>query len=100
VHLALINELPQVSGTMDVNRLFQAGLTVTAADGATAVFLGHNDPDLMPAPSARDPEALRLALLHGRNRKYATGRQCAVDVDVAWGVDRPRAPSPTGWIAR
>jgi hypothetical protein len=88
VHLALVNDLPQPSGTPDTHRLYQSGLVVTALDGAAPVFLGHNDPELMPAPTSGDPERLRLEMLHRATRKYAVGRQCAVDADARQGERR------------
>lgn len=88
VHLALVNGQPQPTGTPDTARLYQAGLEVTALDGGAPVFLGHNDPDLMPAAALRDPESLHMAMLHRATRKYATGRQCAVDADVKAGEFR------------
>jgi hypothetical protein len=88
VHLALVNGLPQPVGTPDTNRLYQAGLVVTALDGAADIFLGHNDPELMPPPSSHDPETQRLEMLHRSTRKHATGRQCAVDADRHEGAVR------------
>ena len=88
VHVALVNGQALPSGTPDTHRLYQAGLTVTALDGASAIFVGHNDPELSAPPSSSDPERLHLALLHRGARKYATGRQCAVDADVRDGQQR------------
>jgi hypothetical protein len=88
VHVALVNDQPRPTGTPDTARLYQAGLTVTALDGASAIFVGHNDPQLSAPPPAHDGERLLLALLHRGMRKYATGAQCAVDADVKEGQSR------------
>lgn len=88
VHLALVNDHQPPSGTPDTHRLYQAGLTVTALDGAAPIFVGHNDPELSAPPPGREAEQLHLDLLHRRTRKYATGTQCAVDADVKDGHTR------------
>ncbi len=88
VDVALVNAQAMPSETPDVARLYQAGLAVTAADGSSAIFVGHNDPDLGERPSTRDDERLHLALLHRRHREYARGRQCAVDPEVRSGEVR------------
>lgn len=89
VHVALVNGLPPLAQTPDVNRLYQAGLHVTALDGGSAIFVGHNDPELVAPSPIRDDERAHLALLHRATRKYATGSHCAVDADVR--VDERRA---------
>ena len=88
VELFLLNGQPVSQQSPDRERLFQAGLTVTALDGARAVFVGHNDPDLAELRRDSDPELRLLALQHRRQRQYATGRQCAVDADVREGETR------------
>jgi hypothetical protein len=89
VELRLVNGNRRVSGeSPDVARIYQAGLTVTALDGHAAVFLGHNDPELSPPATTSDDEWLHLELLHRHKRKYATGRQCAVDASVRDGETR------------
>lgn len=88
VDLALVNDQAMPSGNPDVARLYQTSLAVTALDGARAVFVGHNDPELGEAPSTADPERLHLALLYRRHRLYAHGRQCAVDAAVRDGENR------------
>ncbi|MBT1257971.1 DISARM system helicase DrmA [Rhodococcus erythropolis] len=82
VDLALVNDQGVGTGNPDLNRTYQTSLTVTALDGASAVFLGHNDPELSPLPASHDSERLHLALLYRNQREYAHGRQCAVDADV------------------
>ena len=73
----------------DRERLFQAALTVTAADGdERAVFVGHNDPELPEVHHDSDDELRLLALQHRAQRLYATGRQCAVDADIRDGDTR------------
>ncbi|HEX3426402.1 MAG TPA: DISARM system helicase DrmA [Acidimicrobiales bacterium] len=85
VDLALVNNQPQPAATPDTARLYQVSLTVTAEDGTSAIFVGHNDPEIGDRPLTSDDERLRLALLYRRHREYAQGRQCAVDVDVRDG---------------
>ncbi|WP_331758103.1 DISARM system helicase DrmA (plasmid) [Nocardia sp. NBC_01377] len=82
VDLALINDQGVSTGNPDLNRTYQTSLTVTALDGTSAIFLGHNDPELSAPPAAHDSERLHLALLYRNHREYAHGRQCAVDADV------------------
>ena len=88
VDLALVNGQPHPPTTPDTARLYQAGLTVTALDGASAVFVGLNDPELGDRPAGNDDERLHLALLHRQHREYAHGRQCAVDALVREGDTR------------
>ncbi len=88
VDLALVNDQAVPSGSPDTARIYQVQLSVAALDGAAAVFLGHNDPDLSEAPSASDGERLHLALLYRAHREYAHGRQCAIDADVHAGESR------------
>lgn len=88
VDLAIVNGQGVPSEIPDVARLYQVSLTVTAADGNAAVFVGHNDPELGRPPAGGDDEQLHLALLHRRTREYAHGRQCAVDAAVRDGDTR------------
>jgi hypothetical protein len=85
VDLALVNDQGIPGGTPDIARTYQTCLTVTALDGASAIFLGHNDPELSEPPAVSDGERLHLALLYRDRREYAHGRQCAVDADVRDG---------------
>jgi hypothetical protein len=88
VDLALVNGQGVPSQKVDEARLYQVSLTVTAADGGSAVFVGHNDPDLSTPPSDSDPERQHLELLNRRHRLYGRGRTCAVDADVRDGEQR------------
>ncbi len=88
VDLALINDQPAPSELLDTARLYQAQVTVTATDGTSAIFVGHNDPRLSAGQATPDDERLHLALLHRNHREYAHGRQCAVDADVRQGEVR------------
>jgi hypothetical protein len=89
VEVFLLNAQPVRTETPDRERLFQAGLTVTALDGTMPIFLGHNDPELPEVRRDTDDELRLLALQHRSQRLYATGRQCAVDADVR--ADEARA---------
>ena len=88
VELALVNGQRTPAQTQDTARLYQVGLTVTALDGNTAIFCGHNDPDIAAPLSGSDDERLHLELLHRATRMYANGRQCAVDASVRDGETR------------
>ena len=46
VDLALVNDQTVPDTSVDSARLYQTSLTVTALDGAAAIFVGHNDPNL------------------------------------------------------
>ena len=88
VEVALVNDQPVPPTSVDTARTYQTGLTVTALDGAAAVFVGHNDPALSTPPATSDAERRHLELLYRRFRRYASGRQCAVDADVGHGETR------------
>lgn len=88
VDVALVNRQTPPSSAPDTARLYQVQLRVTALDGATAVFVGHNDPELSEPPTTSDDERRTLGLLYRHSREYAHGRQCAVDADVRPGDDR------------
>lgn len=88
VELRLVNGNRYGSGSPDLARIYQAGLTVTALDGNAAIFLGHNDPSVSPSAPSSDFERRHLELLHRNKRKYADGRQCAVDAFVREGETR------------
>jgi hypothetical protein len=85
VELSLVNGQRGVSKTPDVARLYQVGMTVTAADGEAAIFVGHNDRDFSSLPPDNDDERRHLELLNRKRRQYVTGRQCAVDALVRDG---------------
>jgi hypothetical protein len=95
VEVFLLNAQPAGTQLLDRERLFQAQLTVTALDGAAAVFLGHNDPDLPEVRHDLDDELRLLALQHRGHRLYATGRMCAVDAHVRVGETRAWRLRPT-----
>ncbi|MDA8044245.1 MAG: hypothetical protein M0Z30_03250, partial [Actinomycetota bacterium] len=82
VDVSLVNCQSQPAGSPDSARLYQVSITVTAADDHSAVFVGHNDPELTDPPSAHGPEQLQLAMLYRKHRRYGYGRYCAVDGEV------------------
>ena len=88
VEVFLVNGQSVPTDLPDRARLFQAALSVTALDGAAAVFVGQNDPDLPELKREADNELRLLALQHRSQRLYSTGRQCAVDADVRPGERR------------
>ncbi|MGH7911989.1 MAG: DISARM system helicase DrmA, partial [Candidatus Dormibacteraceae bacterium] len=88
VDVSLVNCQPRPDSYPDAARLYQASVTVTALDGSSAVFVGHNDPDLTDPPAISDSERLQLALLYRHRRRYGVGRYCAVDADVRDGEAR------------
>ncbi|MGI8492322.1 MAG: DISARM system helicase DrmA [Acidimicrobiales bacterium] len=88
VDVSLVNSQPYPASTPDAARLYQVQLSVTAADGASPVFLGHNDPEFVDPPSGGDSERVELAMLYRRRRRYGFGRHCAVEADVEPGVIR------------
>jgi hypothetical protein len=88
VEVALVNGQRPVTSLPDTARLYQVRFTVTAGDGESAIFVGHNDPDLGNPPTGHDDELLHLALLHRSHREYAHGRQCAVNAEVRDGEVR------------
>lgn len=85
VEIALVNQQSEPTGNKDTAWLFQPELTVTALDGAKAVFLPVDDPvdDLQAVGD--DAEELHLRLLYRNERRYAAGRNVAVHADVAEG---------------
>jgi hypothetical protein len=88
IEVFLRNLQPVQAEMPDRHRLFQVALTVTAADGGSAIFAGHNDPDLPELRRDSDDELRLLALQHRAARLFGTGRQCAVDADVHDGQAR------------
>jgi hypothetical protein len=87
--LSLVNNQEELASNRGAARLYQVALTVTAEDGADAVFVGHNDPELSPLPSKTDdPERLQLDFLYRHRRRYAHGHQCAVEAEVRQGEVR------------
>jgi hypothetical protein len=88
VEVFLVNGQPVRAQFPDRERLFQVALSVTALDGRSAVFLGHNDPELPEVHHDSDDELRLLALQHRVQRLYASGRQCAVDAEARPGEVR------------
>lgn len=90
VDVALVNGQQMPDTGRDSARLFQAKLTVTAADDA-AVFVPHNDPSHVVASGTvdvPDREVPGLRMLYRKSREYAVGRNAAVSVDCRDGEDR------------
>ena len=88
VEVFLLNLQPVRAEMPDRERLFQVSLSVTALDGGSAIFVGHNDPHLPELRRDSDDELRLLALQHRAERLYATGRQCAVDAATRDGEAR------------
>ncbi|MFI0370828.1 DISARM system helicase DrmA [Actinomadura sp. 1N219] len=86
VEIALVNQQPEPNGNKDTAWLFQPELTVTALDGAKAVFLPVDDPVDDLAAAGDDAEELHLRLLYRNERRYAAGRNVAVHAEVAPGL--------------
>ncbi|GGM27851.1 DISARM system helicase DrmA [Dactylosporangium sucinum] len=82
VQLVLINTQLEPVVNSDTAWLFQPAMTVTALDGAAAVFLPIDDPldDLRSAGG--DLEEAHLRLLYRAQRRYASGRNVAVHPSV------------------
>jgi hypothetical protein len=90
IDLALVDCQSEPERSRDEARLYQAQLSVTAADLSSPVFLAHNDPAHVvadeTAPTA-DPERLGLDLLYRDCRQFAVGRNVAVEAE-----QRPAEP--------
>lgn len=88
VEVALVNQQTEPTSNKGTAWLFQPELTVTALDGAKAVFLPVDDPvdDLQAVGD--DAEELHMRLLYRNERRYAAGRNVAVHPDVAEGLVR------------
>ncbi|GAA3755022.1 DISARM system helicase DrmA [Salinactinospora qingdaonensis] len=97
VELTLVNTQHEPSTNRDVAWLFQPRLTVTALDGADAVFVPIDDPLRESADPHLDTEERHLRLLYQDELRYAAGRNVAVHADVA--ADRRRAHRlHTTWV--
>jgi hypothetical protein len=98
VEITLINGQRERTGrTADTTWLFQSQLTVTALDGAKAIFLPVDDPlDDLEAVGG-DGEELHLRLLYRGERRYAAGRNVAVHAEVDEGERRAHALRTT-WL--
>lgn len=88
VDVSLVNQQLPPASTPDTARLYQVEIIVTATDGSSAVFVGHNDPELTAPPPPNDPERAQLDLLYRHRRRYGFGRYCAVLFDVRGGEKR------------
>ncbi|GAA1190106.1 DISARM system helicase DrmA [Prauserella alba] len=88
LELTLVNGrmIPEGSGT-DFAWLFQATLTVTAMDGAEAVFLPIDDP-LDGDHPGEDAEEAHLRLLYRNQLQYAAGHNVAVHPHAESGARR------------
>lgn len=95
VHVALVNDQPRSTGTPDMARLYQAGLTVTALDGVSAVFVGHNDPQLSAPPPVPGTAASMPGLVLDMNR--LGNPELAAD-DLVAGL-RPLVSGYRSWLA-
>lgn len=78
VELTLVNGQREESNKADAAWLFQAGLTVTALDGASPVFHPIDDPLQDIDAAVDDAEDLHLRLLYRHQLKYANGHNVAV----------------------
>jgi len=90
VDVALVNGQMQPDERRDAAKLFQARLDVRALDGASAVFLPHDDDTHAVAGdtvdigadgqtvASLDPEVAGLAMLYRSSLQFAVGRNCAV----------------------
>jgi len=85
VEIALINAQTEPQSNKDTAWLFQPELTVTAVDGAKAIFLPIDDPLDDLEAVAGDDEELHLRLLYHNERRYASGRNVAVYAEVRDG---------------
>ncbi|MEQ4303884.1 DISARM system helicase DrmA [Plantactinospora sp. B6F1] len=85
VQLVLVNTQAEPATHTDTAWLFQPGLTVTALDGAAAVFLPIDDPLDDVRRLVDDPEEAHLRLLYRTQRRYAAGRNVAVHPEVSDG---------------
>nr|WP_245918711.1 DISARM system helicase DrmA [Actinomadura mexicana] len=85
VEVALVNQQSEPETNKDTAWLFQPELTVTALDGAKAIFLPVDDPADDLHAVGDDTEELHLRLLYRNERRYAAGRNVAVHAAVAEG---------------
>ncbi|NVI90700.1 DISARM system helicase DrmA [Actinomadura sp. BRA 177] len=97
VEVALVNQQTEPTSNKDTAWLFQPELTVTALDGAKAIFLPVDDPADDLQAVGDDAEELHLRLLYRNERRYAAGRNVAVHPDVAEG-SRTAHRLTTTWL--
>ena len=81
VRPALVNAQQEPDVRPDRAWLYQARITVTALDGAAAVFAPVDDP-ADGGPGAGDPEELHLRLLFRHHLRFAVGHNVAVDAHL------------------
>lgn len=86
VRLVLANAQDEPDRNTDTAWLFQSTITVTALDGAAAVFAPVDDPAdggrIDGSGADDDPEETHLRLLYRHHRRYASGHNVAVHADV------------------
>ncbi|AXH93557.1 DISARM system helicase DrmA [Micromonospora aurantiaca] len=97
VQLALVNTQVEPGSNADTAWLFQSTLTVTALDGAAAVFLPIDDPLDDTRAIGDDVEEAHLRLLYRAQRRYASGRNVAVHPQVREG-ERCAHKLETTWL--
>ncbi len=97
MEVALVNQQTEPTSNKDTAWLFQPELTVTALDGAKAIFLPVDDPADDLQAVGDDAEELHLRLLYRNERRYAAGRNVAVHPDVAEG-SRTAHRLTTTWL--
>ncbi len=97
VTVTLINAQEEPERLRDSAWLFQTGLTVTALDGAEAVFLAVDDPldDLTAVDD--DQEEMHLRLLYRHQLRFASGHNVAVHPHVHPGARRAHRLETT-WL--
>ena len=78
VRLTLVNAQQEPDSRPDKAWLYQSRITVTALDGAAAVFAPVDDP-ADGGSGADDPEELHLRLLYRHQLRFAVGHNVAVD---------------------
>src|SRR5690606_10883821 len=88
VEIALVNAQEEPQTATDTAWLFQTRLTVTALDGAAAIFLPIDDPLDGPHVDDADLEDAHLRLLYRGHLRYANGRNVAVHAHVRDGQRR------------
>ncbi|GHF76571.1 hypothetical protein FHX82_002584 [Amycolatopsis bartoniae] len=96
VELTLVNAQAEPSSNPDTAWLFQAKLTVTALDGASAIFHPIDDP-LHGGDPVEDPEEAHLRLLYRNQLQYAAGHNVAVHAEVQPGTRRAHRLQTT-WL--
>jgi hypothetical protein len=97
VEISLINAQRSPETNADTSWLFQAGLTVTALDGAAPVFHPIDDP-LEDDQPVEEPEEAHLRLLYRNQLQYATGHNVAVHPTVTDPEKRRANKLETTWL--